>query len=92
MALFSDSKPQLREWKAAMIERLARLRLTMDSESAQVQPVNAGVPWLGSIVYPEYRRVKARKVVYGSRRWHERFDAWCEGTISFGEFEASVQS
>ena len=91
MAMFSDSKPQLQEWKAAMIERLARLRLTIHSESAQAQPVNAGVPWLGFIVFPEHRRVKARKVVYGSRRLHERFDAWREGRISFGEFDASVQ-
>ena len=50
----------------------------------------AGVPWLGFVVYPTHRRVKARKVVQGTRRLTERFDAWLGGQISFAEFDASV--
>lgn len=37
------------------------------------------------------RRVKSRKVVEATRRLGERFDAWREGRISFGEFHASLQ-
>jgi len=91
MALFSDSRNELWEWKTAIRERLQRLRLTFHPESAQVQPVSTGVPWLGFIVYPEYRRVKRRNVVEGSRRLAERFEAWESGRISFAEFDASVQ-
>ncbi|MBU1722809.1 MAG: hypothetical protein KJ892_03010 [Gammaproteobacteria bacterium] len=74
-----------------MIERLAQLRLRIHEESAQVMPCEAGIPWLGFVVYPTYKRLKSRKVVEASRRLSERFDAWREGTISFAEFDASVQ-
>lgn len=50
-----------------------------------------GIPWLGFIVFPDHRRVKARKVVEARRRLRERFGAWQRGEISFGEFDASVQ-
>jgi RNA-directed DNA polymerase len=44
MALFSDSKCKLWAWKSAIVQRLAALRLTVHAESAQVEPVAAGVP------------------------------------------------
>jgi hypothetical protein len=91
MALFADSKAQLWGWKQAIIERLAALRLTLHEGSAQAAPAMAGIPWLGFLVYPTHRRVKARKVVQGTRRLTERFDAWRSGRISFAEFDASVQ-
>lgn len=91
MALFADSKAQLWEWKRAVIERLGRLRLTVHENAAQVVPVAAGIPWLGFVVYPTHRRVKARKVVQGTRRLASRFDAWRAGRISFAEFDAGVQ-
>jgi retron-type reverse transcriptase len=91
MALFADSKRQLWEWKTAIVERLQRLRLTIHGESAQVQPVSAGVPWLGFVVYPDHRRLKARKAVYATRRLTERYDEWRTGQITFATFDASVQ-
>lgn len=89
--LFSDNKKDLWAWKRAVEDRLADLRLRFHEASAQVMPVSGGIPWLGFVVYPEYRRVKARKVVEANRRLGERFDAWRSGEISFGEFDASVQ-
>jgi hypothetical protein len=91
MALFADSTSQLWAWKRAIVERLAELRLTVHAGSAQAAPVSAGVPWLGFVVYPTHRRIKARKVVAATRRLTNRFDAWRTGQISFGEFDASVQ-
>jgi len=91
MALFADSKSQLWAWKGAIVERLAELRLTVHAGSAQAAPVTAGIPWLGFLVYPTHRRVKARKVVQGTRRLTARFDAWRAGRISFGELDASVR-
>jgi RNA-directed DNA polymerase len=91
MALFADSRSQLWDWKEAIVERLAKLRLTVHSGSAQVAAVEAGVPWLGFMVHPTHRRVKARKVVQGTRRLTARFDAWQAGRISFGELDASVR-
>jgi hypothetical protein len=91
MALFSDSKSALWDWKRGIVERLRELRLTIHEKSAQVEPVEAGIPWLGFVVYPAHRRLKARKTVQATRRIAERFDAWREGRISFAEFDASVQ-
>lgn len=90
-ALFSDSKRELYEWKRALIDFLAGLRLTMHAGPAQVIPVTHGIPWLGFVVYPTHRRVKARNVVKFTRRLHRRWDEYCRGEISFAEFDASVQ-
>jgi RNA-directed DNA polymerase len=59
-ALFGDSKRELWAWKAAIIERLARVRLVIHETRAQVTPVGVGIPWLGFVVYPTHRLVKAR--------------------------------
>lgn len=91
MALFGDDKRALWAAKGAIVERLGALRLTIHEHSAQVVPVRHGVPWLGFVVYPEYRRMKARKVVEATRRLGARYAAWQRGEISFAEFDASVQ-
>lgn len=89
--LFHDSKAQLYAWKQAIIRRLEMLRLQVHEREGQVLPVRCGIPWLGFVVYPSHRRIKSRKVVEATRRLGERFDAWQQGRISFGEFDASVQ-
>lgn len=90
-ALFSDSKRELWRWKAAIVERLAALRLVIHETRALVTPVTCGIPWLGLVVYPDHRTVKARKVRQGTRRLQERYAAWRDGNISFADFDASVQ-
>ena len=90
-ALFSDSKRELWSWKRAIVERLARLRLTIHEGPAQVVPVNSGIPWLGFVVFPTHRRVKARKVRGATRRLSARLDDYLAGRMSFAEFDASVK-
>jgi RNA-directed DNA polymerase len=90
-ALFSDSKRELWAWKQAIVARLAGLRLTIHEHAAQVLPCDCGIPWLGFIVYPTHRRVKARNVVKFTRRLCDRWDDYCAGRISFAEFDSSVQ-
>ena len=57
-ALFSNSKHELWRCKLAIMERLAALRLTIHERSAQVLPSASGIPWLGFVIYPNYRQVK----------------------------------
>ena len=66
--LFADDKAQLWAWKVAIIERLARLRLTIHEECAQVRPVTEGIPFLGFSIFPEHRRLKRRKGIAFARR------------------------
>ena len=90
-ALFSDSKRQLYEWKRAIIEFLYTLRLTIHEPQAQVIPCEHGIPWLGFVVYPTHRRIKARNVVKFSQRLRARWKDYCAGEITFAEFDSSVQ-
>jgi RNA-directed DNA polymerase len=91
-ALFSDNKAVLLDWRSQIEDFLARrLRLRIHERAAHALPCAAGIPWLGLVVWPDRRRVKARKVVQATRRLQGLYDAWCEGAISFAEFDASVQ-
>jgi hypothetical protein len=40
--------------------RLAELRLTIHESRTQVTPTSSGILCLGIVVFPEYRKVKAR--------------------------------
>ncbi|MFY9940940.1 MAG: RNA-directed DNA polymerase [Desulfobacterales bacterium] len=90
LALFGNSKRQLWEFQAAVVDRLARLRLKIH-DRAQVAPAASGTPWLGFVVYPTHRRLKARQVTHFGRRLRKRWLAYCRGEITFAEFDATVQ-
>jgi hypothetical protein len=90
-ALFHDRRDLLWRWKRAIVERLQRLRLTIHDNSAQVTPTAVGIPWLGFVIFPEQRRLKGRKLRYARRRLWQRYTAYCDGEVSFAEFDASVQ-
>lgn len=91
IALFSNSKRQLYVWKRALIAFLATLRLTIHETQSQVAPCEQGIPWLGFVVYPTHRRLKARNVVKFTRRFERNIDLYQCGEISFAEMDASVQ-
>lgn len=90
MALFSHSKRELWRWKEAMLERLADLRLTVH-DNAQVAPVTNGIPWLGFVVFPTHRRLKARNVYNFNRRLREQWRSFCADEGAFADLHASVQ-
>lgn len=90
MALFCDNKPELWAWKRAIDERLACFRL-ITHPKAQVFPTRNGIPWLGFIVYPTHRLVKARNARNFSRRLRERWGQFCQGKIRFAELDATVK-
>lgn len=67
--LFSNNKRELHEWRAALIQYLAGLRLTIHEGSAHASLTNAGIPFLGFIVFPGHRRLKPAKGYAFRRRW-----------------------
>ena len=91
MALFADCKAQLWAWKRAVLDRLVALRLGVHENAAQALPVTCGIPWLGFVVYPDHRRLKARNAVKFTRRLRARWADYCAGRCTFAEFDASVQ-
>lgn len=72
--LFSDSKRTLWEWRAACIDRLARLRLTIHTAPARPQPVTEGISFLGFVVFPDHRRLKRRTGLAYRRRLKQLVD------------------
>ena len=88
--LFSDDKRQLRDWRAALIERLAALRLTLHQERAQARPVTEGIPFLGFVVYPTHRRLKRRVGIAFRRRLRRRFAQYAAGEIESDQLAASI--
>lgn len=90
-ALFGDSKRELWAWKGALVERLAQLRLTIHEQAAQLLPTQSGIPWLGFVVYPSHRLLKARKLRSTTRHLGERLDDYLGGRISFAAFDASIK-
>jgi retron-type reverse transcriptase len=65
--LFSHTKSLLWEWKKAIEERLARLRLTMHPVTP-LRPTNEGIPFLGFTLYPQRRRLKRRRGIHFQRK------------------------
>ena len=90
--LFGDDVTQLWGWKAAVIERLAGLRLTIHEENAQIHPVTEGIPFLGFTVFPQRRRLKRRKGIAFCRRLRTLAECYADGEITLDQMSASVRS
>jgi RNA-directed DNA polymerase len=90
LLLFDDDKARLWDWHAAVVERLARLRLTLHP-GAHPRPVTEGIPFLGFVVYPERRRLKRRKGVNFARRWRALTLRYAKGEITLEQLTAAAQ-
>jgi RNA-directed DNA polymerase len=89
--LFSDAKRQLWAWREAIVERMARQRLTIHEERAQVRPVSEGIPFLGFVVFRHRRRLKRRKGIAYRRRLQALAEQYADGEIALEQVTASVQ-
>jgi RNA-directed DNA polymerase len=76
--LFADDRRTLWQWREAVIERLAGLRLTLHP-GAQPRPTSEGFPFLGFVVYPTHRRLKRRKAVAYRAKLKKLVAEWVAG-------------
>jgi hypothetical protein len=90
LALFADDKRTLWQWREAISDRLAALRLTIHP-AAQPKPVTEGIPFLGFIIYPDRRRLKRRKGIYYRRRLEDLIVLYEAGLIPLETVTASVR-
>ncbi|MBA3948211.1 MAG: RNA-dependent DNA polymerase [Herpetosiphonaceae bacterium] len=90
LLLFADDKAALHQAQAAIVDRLAALRLTFHEQRAQVVPVTAGFPFLGWVVTPARRRLRRRNVVRFRRRYRVRLQAYARGEINLDGMRATV--
>lgn len=89
--LFHDDLRQLHAWRAAIIEYLAGLRLSLHAGRAQPRPVTEGVAFLGFTVFPDHRRLRRHKALYARRRFKARLVDYAAGRLSRAQLDASVQ-
>ncbi|MCX6029059.1 MAG: reverse transcriptase domain-containing protein [Chloroflexi bacterium] len=90
--LFADDKPTLWAWRAAVIGKLAELRLTLHADRAQVYPVKAGIPWLGFRVFPTHRRLKRENVKAFGRRLRAQRAAYRAGQTGPADVRQSLRA
>jgi hypothetical protein len=88
--LFGDDKRQLRDWRAAIIEWLGTLRLTLHENRAQARPVTEGIPFLGFTVFPTHRRLKRRVGIAFRRRLKRRMTQFAAEEIEIDQLVASI--
>lgn len=90
LLLFGDDRRLLWQWKSALVERLAALRLTIHS-GAQPRPVTEGVGFLGFRTFPDRRRLKRRKGLFFQRQFRQLRQAYAHGALSFEHLTSCVQ-
>lgn len=90
--LFADDKRLLWQWKEAIRERLAALRLVLHEASSTVYPVSNGIPFLGFRVYPTHRRLKRRNGVMFARRFRRQRAAYARGEITLDELHVGMRA
>lgn len=88
LVLFADDKSTLWDWRDAVVEHLAGLRLTIHP-GAHPRPVCEGIPFLGFTVFPDQRRLKRRKGIHFRRKFKHLLRAYGEGET---ELEAVTDS
>jgi hypothetical protein len=90
LLLFAEDAATLHRWHAALVARLARLRLTLHP-GAHSRLVRDGVPFLGFVVFPDRRRLKRRNPVQARRRLRRLLAEYRAGLISRSAVSASVR-
>ena len=88
--LFADDKATLWAWSNDLTRRMATVRLTIH-QATHPRPVTEGIPFLGFVVYPEFRRLKRRKGIAYRRRFRTLLDGYARRTISLDQLDASVR-
>ena len=90
--LFASDKRTLHGWRAAIVDFLQTLRLTLHEKKAQVSPVEDGFAFLGWRIFPDHRKLRRENVRYAVRRMRAQRAAYARGEIDPDEITASVQA
>lgn len=90
--LFADKTATLLAWRDRLIDFLNRLRLTLHLNRAHPSAVEHGVPFLGFIVYPNYRRLKRDKGIHYRRRLHSLYRRYRTAAVDRNAIVASIQA
>lgn len=89
--LFSNDKKELRYWREKIIQRLAKYRLTLHENKCQSKPVTKGIPFLGFIIFPEYRMLKKQRGFAFQRKYKILRKEYQLSKITFEKITSAIQ-
>ncbi len=89
MLCFSNSKSELQKLRSAIESFLHKLRLCIHDRKTVIMPVRHGIPFLGMVVRPGYRRLKHANVQRIHRRMRRLEQEYSSGEISSKQVLAS---
>ncbi len=89
--LFGNDTRTLLDWRTAIIQKMAELRLSLHEERAQIYPVRTGIPFLGFRLYFDHRLVKRRKVVHFRRKLRRLLIGYADGNVPIRNLDASIK-
>jgi retron-type reverse transcriptase len=90
--LFAPDKPRLHQWRRDIESFLGRLRLKIHGHKTSVHPVSNGIPFLGFLVFPNYRRLLRRNGMAFQRRYQHQLSRVAAGKFSYQQLDQSVQA
>lgn len=92
LALFSKDAEYLRFCRDEVRQFcLNSLRLKLHWQSAQVNPVSQGVPWLGYVVWANRSGIKSRQAWNQGRKLRKIYRLWQAGEVPFSRLDAAVK-
>ena len=89
--LFADNKEMLWQWREALVERLARLRLRLHEHKALVRPTTEGVRFLGFRLFPTHRHLVRRTGLQYRRKLRAMLDGYRQGRVEKAAVDSSVR-
>ena len=92
MLFLSNDKAELADWRAAVGERLAGLRLRLHPNRGQVERTANGLTVLGYRVFPRFRRLLPENPIRCGRRLRGLARALAAGRIDWGPVDAAVHA
>lgn len=90
--LFAPDKPTLHHWRRDIESFLSTLRLKIHTYKTTVHPVSTGIPFLGFLVFPNYRRLLRRNGVAFQRRYRHQLSQVAAGKLTYQQLDQSVQA
>ncbi|AUB82061.1 reverse transcriptase/maturase family protein [Candidatus Thiodictyon syntrophicum] len=92
MVLLADDKQQLADWRAAIGERMAALRLRLHPERGQIERTADGFTLLGYRVFPGFCRLRSENPIRCGRRLRGLAAALAAGRIGWEPIDASIHA
>ncbi|MCG6943505.1 MAG: RNA-directed DNA polymerase [Thiohalocapsa sp.] len=92
MVFCANDEGRLAEWRAAVTERLAGLRLRLHATRGQVQRTADGLTLLGYRVFPKFRRLLPENGYRFGRRLRALAVRYAAGRAEWPEIDASVHA